>query len=137
MSGWVLIVVAVPVLLVVALRLWFQWFSHRPLTSADQYAVTVDTAVDSANPRPLPPSPADRVTAPTATLSPPSPLVTPVDLTDRAAFAPSGPAATAWRHPTGGQRFIPHQRSATGDRALAEDHAAGPPPPCSGGPADR
>ncbi|MEO5832230.1 MAG: hypothetical protein ABIR83_02535 [Nakamurella sp.] len=45
MNGW-LIVAASLALLVVLLRLWFRWFSQRPLSRIDEYAGTVDTAVD-------------------------------------------------------------------------------------------
>lgn len=54
MNGW--LIVAVALVIVVALfRTWFRWFSRRPLSPLDEYAVGVDTAVDAADPVPAPP----------------------------------------------------------------------------------
>ncbi|WP_111766537.1 hypothetical protein [Nakamurella deserti] len=45
MNVW-LIVVAVLALVVALMRVWFRWFSRRPLSSTDDYAMAVDADVD-------------------------------------------------------------------------------------------
>ena len=125
MSGW-LIVVAALALLVVMKRLWFRWFSHRPLTSTDDYAVAVDTAVDDATDpraRPTPPLPPDAVGSGAST---PVPGLT-AGLPDLPWTAAARRPSQSRREPAVGQRFIPTQRGAGDERAAVEDRAAIPP----------
>lgn len=46
MNGWV-VGVATVLVLVIAFRAWFRWFSRRPLSTVDRFAGVVDTSVDS------------------------------------------------------------------------------------------
>lgn len=87
MNVW-LTVIAGLLLLLALMRLWFRWFSRRPLSTVDAYAVAVDTSVASTRP----PASGDRVDAP---------LV---------------PGATPGAPPADGGRFIPQQRAAGDDR---------------------
>lgn len=90
MNVW-LTVIAGLALLLALMRLWFRWFSRRPLSTVDAYAVAVDTSVASVRP----PGSADRADAPpVAGGTPVAPPTPPVD----------------------GGRFIPQQRAAGDDR---------------------
>ena len=129
MNGW-LIVGAAAVGLVVVWRLWFRWFSRRPLSDTDTYAVAVDSALDSASGRPAPvgAEPGDPSPVTPSATAPPRPADRPehparrpvAGSTDRP--APVAPAATA-AAPT-----IPRQRGA------GDPRVTGRPVVVSGGP---
>jgi hypothetical protein len=103
MNVW--LIVAVALALVVALmRIWFRWFSRRPLSSTDDYAMAVDADVDGVTGAGGPAAAAAPSTGSVPGLRPVPPL----------------PPPTAPPAPSAGGRRLPVQRTAADERVPSD-----------------
>ncbi len=135
MNGW-LIGGAATLLLVLLGRLWWRWFSRRPLSATDSYAVRVDSDLDSVSGRPAREQPdtptGDRAPRSTQLRSVPEPGPDPARPAPTSPTRPALPRQRTADDPRGDGPDVTSRPAAGAETAAARGHDRPAPLPPTG-----